>query len=231
MTPVPSARTTRNVTRRLQREHSRLPGGPAPVCQGPRSPAGHFSCDPGARPVLPPGLPSTHLIPARSFLSDRGWRRKQGAGEQMVPPSCWSPPPRGGRRQEARHRQTQVTSQAARGEGGASLGPPQPPVGGCHSGRHEGGRPEEARLEPCQRGMVAQEELDDQGQHVPRRRGLAPSPTHTPHPAPRPLRTPQTSAPPVSGSWARDTLYRALRSLQGSPGSVVSARRVFGESP
>lgn len=54
------------------------------MCQGPRSPAGHFSCDPGARPVLPPGLPSTHLIPAQSFLSDRGWRRKQGAGEQTA---------------------------------------------------------------------------------------------------------------------------------------------------
>lgn len=119
-----------------------------------------------------------------------------------------------------------MTSQAARGEGGASLGPPQPPVGGCHSGRHEGGRPEEARLEPCQRGMVAQEELDDQGQHVPRRRGLAPSPpTHTPPCSPTSL----NPAPPVSGSWARDTLYRALRSLQGSPGSVVAARRVFGE--
>lgn len=111
------------------------------------------------------------------------------------------------------------------GEGGASLGPPQPPVGGCHSGRHEGGRPEEARLEPCQRGMVAQEELDDQGQHVPRRRGLAPSPhTHTPPCFPTSL----NPAPPVSGSWALDMLYRALRSLQGSPGSVVAARRVFG---
>lgn len=33
----------------------------------------------------------------------------------------------------------------------------------------------------CQRGMVTQEELDDKAQHVPRRKGIAPSAPHTPH--------------------------------------------------